>query len=347
MGPQANWCSFATWASKQAGQTIRQQDLQQLLKEMIRQEPELEAALSLMIMLAKKAGAEQSVEQLRQSALATMLASSSLRASQAISRGNKKVFEEIGREFSRFMITCINDTVYDAGHISSFCKSLKPGPPPAGQDYLAQAFTCYYKALFTYDAREKAELNLLANLLIGFHEQNRLQPEIAEALNASVDKEKIKKQLLDILLTGIHFRSRVLLFLKRMAGSTGLLEQAIEAWIGRMQFHIRKLLTAQLMTLTIPPNNRLQLGRDLAFPYPENLTQLVNKDLLALLQQTDPTPDSLLESGATDWASLPERMHFIGELFRCCQQKKELLDAPFTPGQQASLKSGRIPEGNL
>jgi hypothetical protein len=27
IGASANWCTFATWASKQAGQTIRQEDL--------------------------------------------------------------------------------------------------------------------------------------------------------------------------------------------------------------------------------------------------------------------------------------------------------------------------------
>jgi hypothetical protein len=31
-GPAANWCTFATWASKQAGQTIRGQDLARTLK---------------------------------------------------------------------------------------------------------------------------------------------------------------------------------------------------------------------------------------------------------------------------------------------------------------------------
>ena len=30
-GPGANWCTFATWASKQAGQTIRKEDLEFLL----------------------------------------------------------------------------------------------------------------------------------------------------------------------------------------------------------------------------------------------------------------------------------------------------------------------------
>jgi len=29
--PGANWCTFATWASRQAGQTIRQEDLARTL----------------------------------------------------------------------------------------------------------------------------------------------------------------------------------------------------------------------------------------------------------------------------------------------------------------------------
>jgi hypothetical protein len=32
-GDSANWCTFATWASKQAGQTIRQEDLIRTFEE--------------------------------------------------------------------------------------------------------------------------------------------------------------------------------------------------------------------------------------------------------------------------------------------------------------------------
>ena len=31
-GLRANWCTFATWASKQAGQTIRKEDLSRMLE---------------------------------------------------------------------------------------------------------------------------------------------------------------------------------------------------------------------------------------------------------------------------------------------------------------------------
>jgi hypothetical protein len=37
LGMQANWCTFATWASKQAGQTIRKQDLERLLERLLTQ----------------------------------------------------------------------------------------------------------------------------------------------------------------------------------------------------------------------------------------------------------------------------------------------------------------------
>jgi hypothetical protein len=348
MGPVANWCTFATWASKQAGQTIRRQDLQRSLEVMLQREPEIEAALSLVITLAKQAGAQQSFDQLRESALGTSLATAAANASNAVSRGNKKVFEEIAREFSRFMTDCFADTIYDQSHINAFNQQLQQGSPPSGQDYLRKAFSCYYRAMFEEDPKQKTELNLLANLQIGFHEQNRLQPEIAEALNASLfEGEQLKTRLREKLFSGINLRSRFLLFLKRVAGKTGLLDKAIESLIQRIQYHLRRALTAHLMTLTIPPDNRLHLGRDLSMPYPGELKQLVNADLLALLQQTDPTPDSLLESGAVDWANLAERMHFIGELFRCCHASKELFDAAFNPGQVEALKEGRLPGGRL
>jgi hypothetical protein len=35
----ANWCTFAIWASKQAGQTIREEDLQRTIENILKQEP--------------------------------------------------------------------------------------------------------------------------------------------------------------------------------------------------------------------------------------------------------------------------------------------------------------------
>jgi hypothetical protein len=45
MGHSANWCSFATWASKQAGQTIRQEDLIRAFEERFYLSNEIAAAV--------------------------------------------------------------------------------------------------------------------------------------------------------------------------------------------------------------------------------------------------------------------------------------------------------------
>jgi len=66
-----------------------------------------------------------------------------------------------------------------------------------------------------------------------------------------------------------------------------------------------------------------------------------------LLEQIDPTPDNLHGSGAVDWANLPDRLHFIADLFRCYQESPDLFEPPFTPDQVAVLKAGGLPGGDL
>src|SRR5215203_6076072 len=94
-GIMANWCTFATWASKQAGQTIRRDDLKKTLETLLKNDEGIEATLSFLVSLAKQFGANESLEQLRQSSIAVMLHDAANRAADAVSRGNKKVFEEI------------------------------------------------------------------------------------------------------------------------------------------------------------------------------------------------------------------------------------------------------------
>jgi hypothetical protein len=344
----ANWCTFATWASKQAGQTIRREDLQRTLEALLKNEPEVEAGLSVIATLALAQGAKQHFEHLSQTTIGILVETAANRAGEAVSRGNKKVFEEIAREFALFISICLNDTVYDQSHIDNFCSHLKPGPPPDGQEYLQKAFTCYYYALFEKDQKKKTELNFLANLQVGWHEQNRLQPEITEALNASViDVQQVKSQLVKKLFSGASLLTKLRLFFQRIFGKIGLLDKAIESLADRIQHHLRVILTAHLMTLTLPPDTRLRLSHDLTINYPDNLKELINIDLLTMLALVDTTRDSLRESGATDWANLHERMHFIADLFRCYHQANELFAAAFTSAQIEALKNGKLPQGKL
>ena len=310
-------------------------------------EPQVDHAMTSISASAIQLNTLQAPENMRQPMVSMLVETVTERAADAVSRGNKKVFEEIGREFARFMNTCFGDTVYNKIHIDAFCDQLRQGPAPDGQDSLRRAFTRYYALLFETDPKKQAEMRHLANLEIGLHEQTRLQPEIAESLNTAIDAKRLKSRLLAIMFPGIGFWGRLLIFLKQTFLQTGLLDKPIDSLVQWAQHHLRLILTAHLMTLTIPPDNRLRLGTDLVAAYPAYLQILTDHDLLALLAQIDPTPDSLSESGATDWANLPERMHYIAELFRCYHDSKDLFSAAFTAEQLTALKENKMPEGRL
>jgi hypothetical protein len=270
------------------------------------------------------------------------------RASDAVSRGNRKVFEEIGRECARFRADCLRDPVYNGGNIQRFCNGLRPGAPPDGQQYLRQAFARYYQSVFEPDARKRAELLLLANLEIGFHEQTRLQPEIRESLDAAVvEPPEFRRRLIEAIFPAGGWWARLRLFVLRIFGRGSPFDDATASLVAGARDQLRLGITAHLMTLTIPPDVCLRLGQDLTAGYPEALRELSNVELRALLRQIDPTPDSVRDSGAVDWADLPERMHFIGELFRCYHASPRLFDAPFSPEQVVALTEGRVPAGQL
>jgi hypothetical protein len=148
------------------------------------------------------------------------------------------------------------------------------------------------------------------------------------------------------LFEGATWWTKLRMFFQRLFGRT-LLDRTIESFIEQIQHHIRMLLTAHLMTLTIPPGRCLHLGQDLSAPFPADLKTLTDPDLTTLLKQIDPTPDSVVKSGATDWANLSERMHYIADLFRCFHESKEIFDAAFATEQIEAIKQGKLPEGSL
>ena len=349
LGANANWCTFATWASKQAGQTIRGEDLGRALEQFLNATPDTRDAAGRIAALSRGGNAPPDQKDVTHFIRAALDPSAiTARAGDAVGRGNRKVFAEIGREFARFLVTCGNDQTFDAGNIDLFCAELRPGGPPDGQDYLKQAFRCYYQAMFEPDAKARAELILLANLDIGFHEQTRLQPEIREALEASLPEPgQFSRRLLGALFPyrgWIHYLSFLLL---RLLKQSTRLDDAIMRFYTIAQQRIRLYFTEHLMTIGFPHGQRLRLGADLQAVFPETLKQILNPDLQALLAQIDPTPDSLQASGATDWADLADRIHFIADMFRCYQERQDLLEPPFNPAQVETLKQGRSPEGNL
>jgi hypothetical protein len=164
-GPGANWCTFATWASRQAGRTIRGEDLEEQIEARLAGSAELLHPLVSLWRWLLRRGLLNPASRLGRlmAKLHTPFDAFEL-ASDAVARGNKKVFDEIGYEFARFL-----ETVHDEDSLQAF---LRDAPAE-----LRDPFTRYHRS-------KDPQSLLLANLEIGLHEQTRLQPEIREALDA-------------------------------------------------------------------------------------------------------------------------------------------------------------------
>lgn len=328
----ANWCAFATWASKQAGQTIRGEDLADALEHTFDDAPALDELIQIAAKHARALGASPEAAEIRRIVREVVDPAAILaRAADAVARGNLKVFAEIGREFARFVAERTADAQFDAASIAAFCAGLREAEPPEGQRYLRQAFARYYRALFETNAKTRSELMLWANLEIGLHEQTRLQPQILAALNAAVfDADELRSRVVAALLprqSGWLARARQLL--RRLLGGPTPLDLALGELVARARAEVRRVLTEHLMTLSLSRGVRVRLGSDLRAAFPASLTQIEAPELATFLQRIDPTPDSLRASGAIDWGDLPERMHFIADLFRCCHASAALFDPPF------------------
>jgi hypothetical protein len=337
-GAAANWCTFATWASKQAGQTIRGHDLARTIEAGLGGAEEVGAAVARLGELLRAGGrvADRSalVAAVREAASPVRAAE---RAGEAVARGNLKVFEEIGHQFARF-VAALGEGGDAAGRVAS---GLRPGPPPDGQDLLAAAFAGYGRVIATPARDERAEQLLLANLRIGLHEQTRLQPEITQALDAPVaHPREVKARLLARLLPGAPSR------LRRFQDDGGPLDDVVQRLVDGVRRRVREILTEHLMTLELP-GGRLHLGRDILGVCPPQLLDPRDRELCELLARIDPVPDSTAGSAARDWADLPQRMHFIGELFRARQEDASLLAAPFDADQTRAIREGRMPAGRL
>lgn len=130
-GPGANWCTFTTWASRQAGQSIRREDLLKALENNLAAVPALGQAIYDIAKIALERGAKTDKNAITKLVWETADPRAAMnRAGDAIGRGNQKVFAEIAREFARFLDACGSDSVYDADKIARFCNTLKPGDPP-------------------------------------------------------------------------------------------------------------------------------------------------------------------------------------------------------------------------
>jgi hypothetical protein len=340
-----NWCTFATWASKTAGRFIRG-ELLAVFRDALQSDRRLAAKLDRINELLRRVDAAVGFGRL---AVMQAIEAPVAEVSRHITAGNLAVFTELGPLFTLLYARFCEDAAYDAGAIARLVDELdlKSGPPEGGgQSLLREAVKNYYRAKFEAQADRKAELILLANAQTGLHEQVRLQPAIAGALQLPFGTAL--RALFDRGPAGrysenLHKRLHVIL-----AGEIDPVLADVDKELNRVW---RECVTRVFMTLRLP-DGEIHLGKDLRpLPgqslFPAALQSIDDPDLRTLLSVYRADGMTARASGAVDWADIAERMQFILTLFRARQQDLRLFEQPFADAQRNDIANGRVPEGPL
>jgi hypothetical protein len=342
-GAGANWCTYATWASRQAGRTIRGEDLYGQIELRLRESRWLLRPVRSSWRRLLRRGLLRPETRLGRLVAELHTPFDAVeRASEAVARGNKKVFDEIGAEFARYLDACAPDAADDSPAFRAFGDGLRDGDPPDGQRYLRAAFTRYQQLCALREPGRRAELALLANLEIGLHEQTRLDPEIREAMDAAsaTNEDLGRRALAAVFPSSERWWSAA----RRPAAATvGVFAAGLQRGSSKLA---RELLTDSMMVLSLP-GRVLLLGANIDDAFPDELRNPTERDLVELLARFEPVPPAADDCGVRDWSDFAQRMHYIVHLFRAFHLDAELARAPFTPEQVKAIARGVVPDGEL
>jgi hypothetical protein len=289
------WTGFAVWASKTAGRFIRGEWLRDALRRTL-----------------ERAGL----------AHAGRLSAIDDRVRRSVALGNQLVYAEIAPLFATLVRLFDTPAHERPAHLARARAALRPGPVEAGgQAALAQALEAMVEASTRPVGPERSQLLLLANLLIGAHEQYRLQAALVGGLDVAWE----------VMPTPRTPWQRALQ--RRLAARV---RQQLTRWMVRVEF----------------PGTTFTVGRDLpALPdgsmFPADLAHIVRPDLAAIVRRFDRDPTTTTGSAAADWTDYGDRMNYVADFFRTRQQTPALWQAPFEPDQARAIRCGQIPAGPL
>lgn len=328
-GADRSWCVFATWASKEAGRFIRGDVIPSPLRRLLG----LDQRRSWR-------GAWRIRWWLTSGPFLSYLRATALDVSSHVAEGNHLVYAKLAPLFARFLELFSGKEKPDAGEVESFLGSLE-GESATGE-VLQGAFRSLCRTVSEPGSKLRAEGVLLANLLIGLHEQMRLQLAISGALRAPIQRAlEGSQRLLPHWPVPTVLRDLI----------AGAFRRLFAGPIRSFEVEFRQVATQCLMTLGLP-EGELVLGQDLpplenGESFPENLQELTLPELKRTVAQLDRTPGTLDGSGARDWTLLADRMNYVVDYFRSRQQEESHLQPPFTPRQAEAIARGEIPSGAL
>jgi len=251
-----------------------------------------------------------------------------------ISAGNLLIFSELAWPFSDMVKTFGRTWNPDQERWTAFLDThFRAGPyEKGGQDWLRESLSAFYQARFETDKKRKAELIYLGNLLVGLHEQNRLQPIIEKAVAVPFDVfvEGLIPDDEGYSSSGSRFKYRAVGFSRKL---------------------VLRTITRMWMTYALP-TREMKLGKDVVAPtglvnFPPDLVTIEHPRCREIIFQYSSQYDTLSGSGAANWTRLEDRMAYIIDFFRSYQRYKQLFDPPFQESQVPVIKAGHFPGGPL
>jgi hypothetical protein len=315
----ANFHSWAVWGSKKAGVTIRQEDLEQALRNarvvsgicglfvgfavasavvnlilFALSDIVVSILLALGAIIGLFCGASLGLAIAR---------SSREKAADLVLAGNKLVLDDIGRRTADFVIKFkdkSSQSPIEQNELMEFINSsiYKKGDSKQGAYLLEQAFSYYARAINEVDERRKQQDCYFANCLAILHEHQKLQPYIKKSLPFIVSRCVTKRML--------------------------------SFDIGSKQLAVSE---------NIPTIEGLEL--------PVSLKSLDDPKLLGFLDTWSCRAKNREASAAKNWTRIEDRMSYIVDLFRYYHLEPSVFDSPYNDQQCRSIYQGRVPDGAL
>jgi hypothetical protein len=339
LSTDATWCTFATWASKTAGHSIRREALSQAIVDLVdggATRASLPDDLGTQGVLPDtERGLREFGRAVRARDPLVIYHASIDRAADVLAEGNRLVFAEVARPFGALAVAAERGERGQAAAERVLPEVRPAGGPGVDVKLVRQGFEAYIAALSEQDERRRAQLVLLGNSRIVLHEQQRLHRAIADAVQAPTrlrpeHEDAAERALADGEVDGPTFLH-----------GTDRWHNALDGWWGRV-------LTEHLMRLEVP-DRELRLDEDIPGcpPFPEELSRIDDDHLLEFMSRWDRTGLRGSPCGARDWRVLDDRMTYIVNLFRGRQRSGALFSPPFDQGQVEALRAGSVPAGPL
>jgi len=351
LGPAANWCSFACWTSKHAGQVIRVDSFLEQLEGEFGSSREVDAQLDPLVRSWSARGTGNSRAQIRHIVWELLYPRAALeRICSDVSEWNLTAFSEIGLAFARFLATFGQASEFKQADIDRFCRFLQEAP---GEATLSRAFRSYHLALFESNNKLREERILLANVLLSQYEQSLLQSCVGAAFELRAPTtDELERRFREHSRYGSGAFERIADWLTRRG-------HKIRMHLDRLRAHTDQVLQTFAHEQFFSAHNGSRstpLGQPTEHGIPPELIRISLGELDLLLCDLSNSHASGQEGELTttaeserqdDALSVHMRMHHLAQYLRCHQHDPSLTRPPYSETQVSDLQRGVIPKPPL